>query len=104
MVVTNRFSRKASEFRALGKQLLSRTSADTLRQAIRTLQVAPIIEIDDYPEKAYLLLSPDRVLTAVCRFLIDDSVAHLGKRFGRNASGERGQAFERYLQTCCPYR
>jgi hypothetical protein len=98
MTVAQRFSVKASEFRELGKKLSGGHEPKSLRQAFRILQFNPIIELDDYPEQAFLIAGADRMFMAVSRFLFEDSVAHLGQRCGRNANGERGSAFEQYLR------
>jgi hypothetical protein len=98
MGVTQRFSVKASQFRELGEKLSGSYEPKALRRAFRMLQFNPVVELDDYPEPAFLITGPDRMFMAVSRFLFENSVAHLGQRCGRNANGERGSAFEQYLR------
>jgi hypothetical protein len=98
MMVVQRLSRKASDFNIVGQELLANENPMARAEAFRMLLSTPIVELDDYSDKAILITGPARLIKSVSRFLQEDTVQRFGRRFGKNASGERGHAFERYLE------
>lgn len=109
LAVVKRMAVRASDYRALGRTLLDDPDPRMRTAALRRLDHAPIIWLDERPGHDVLISGPARLFNALSHFLFHDAVAHVksvgklkagrgGKR-AMDAEVERGLAYESYLSS-----